>query len=253
MPKNIYVGYRLVAAAGIEKLMPDFQAPPTYKDPDKIKANIEEQKQKYLDEAAQQPYTGTFDEVALCLAAGEESRVFVRPDPADTTKLPISVQVRNFLMKTFEKEKPWDQDAIAEREGQPAVIFWGFEPRLFLKMLGLECSLPQYNSTGKDRRCPPHLWYANQDHRDVGTAIVPTEFRRLTLPVALKARAPTEPKEIHDKWLKDLEGWPGPGVNPSLDVRFTIEIVAQLGLSNYDPNPRKPKGKAKPAAKASAE
>jgi hypothetical protein len=90
-------------------------------------------------------------------------------------------------------------------------IFLGFDPRTFLKMLGLECS-----TAGAP--LPPSVWYATTLHRDVAEALMPAEFKHVPLAWVLKRRGIAVP------------GWERPGVDPELDARVVVNAADQLGF-----------------------
>lgn len=218
---KIFIGYRTRPAAGVEKVLPEFKAPSHYKDPAKIAAYVAEARAAFTANAQNMPYTGTFDEVVLIDGKHHKVLQWSHAAAEEGGKPLVSVRVRNYLLKHF--PDAWTDDGTL-RKGGPAVIFVGFDPRTFLKILGLECSLPAVN-----RRCPLGLWYSNTDHRDITEAVLPKEFTGLTLPYVLKMRRPTD-GETAKRWDEALADWPGPGVFPEKDARITVELATQLGF-----------------------
>lgn len=219
MTHKLIVGYRTRLADGFEALMPTFTAPSNWKDPAKIEAEIAAKQQAFKDEAKDMPYTGTFDEVVLVDPKHDGLQRWEYRAP-DSGKQPICLAVRAYLTKHW--KTAWTDDTHNRKP--PEVIFVGFNPRTFLKILGLECSLPH---VGKP--LPLGLWYSNTDHRDIGTAILPDEFKRLTVLEAVKARRPRA-KDEAEKWDQMLAGWNGPGQHPEKDAVIAIELAAQLGM-----------------------
>lgn len=226
---KLFVGYKTRLREGADKALPEFKPPSNYKDAGKISAYVEEKKAGFLADAKNMPYTGTFDEVFIFdpNARDEKQPNVLKPKsllykwhPPEDQRPAVSVRVRNYLLKTY--PDAWSNDTHGRKS--PSVIIVGFDPRTFLKILGLECSLPTV-----DKVCPLGLWYSNSDHRDIGEAICPKEFAGLTLPFVLKHRRPTD-EEMGKAWDELTKGWTGPGENPEQDARIAIELATQLGF-----------------------
>jgi len=216
---KLFVGYRTRVVANVEALAPEPEAPSNYKDRDKIAAFVAEAKKTFFAEAKNQPYTGTFDEVFLVNPSKEGVFQWQFPPP-DSKKPPIAVSVRNYLLKNYPDAWAGDiHDSVP-----PKVVFIGFDMRRFLKMLGLECSLPSVN-----KPLPPRLWYGNSDHRDIEEAVMPREFKHLSLKSVLAARRPAG-AEAAERWDALVKDWPGPHVSPEKDVLLAVELAAQLGI-----------------------
>lgn len=218
---KIFIGYTT-------KLVPDmpeptFTAPGNYKDEAKIKANIEDQQTKYREMAALQPYTGALDTVAIVDPVNEKTG-FWRDQP-DGDKGPLCVRVASWLTKTY--PDAWEH-TTNPRGKRPKAIFIGFNPRLFLKMLGLECSLPENQPQSEGRRdtrtavyAPLGLWFANGDHRDIQEAVMPREFS-LSWDIVLKRRQLVEFAAKHK--------WDGPGKDADADSKMAAVLAGQLGM-----------------------
>lgn len=228
---KLFVGYKTRLRPGAEKTVPEFRAPGNYKDQAKIAAFQEEKKAGFLDAAKDMPYTGTFDEVFLIDPQSPDERAPEKtkmkalqyrwqPPEEGGTKPPVSVRVRNYLLKHY--RHAWANDTNGRRPAE--VVFVGFDPRTFLKILGLECTLPAIA-----KPCPVGMWYGNSDHRDIGEAICPKEFVGLTLPFALSFRRPVDPEQAV-YWDSITKGWTGPGETPEQDARIAIELARQLGF-----------------------
>ncbi len=211
------IGYKLklaVSEAMLPEIMPDFsdRVPSNYKDPIKIQEKIEELKASWFAEAARTPYLCTFDAVQINDVVNERSTTLFSKDRGlGDKKRPISLVVRSWLLKHY--PKAW-HDELVDRK-KPEVIFVGFEPRQFLKVLGIECSLPGYDSP-----LPVSLWYNTLDHRDITEACMPAEHqKRLDWRLVLSRRQ-----------VAVKEGWSGPGDDAIEDARIVGELGAQLGF-----------------------
>lgn len=219
MTYKLFIGYRMRAAVGLKKIVPAITPPSNYKDKDKIAAFVAEAKAAFEAEAKNMPYTGTFDEVFLVDPAHEQALQWVYSD--DPSKPSIAVRVSNYLLKTF--PKAWEGD-IGEHE-TPQVIFIGFDPKRFLKVLGLECSLPRVG-----KALPPRVWYGSNNYRDILEAVQPDAYcKRLDIKDIAAERRPTE-EAAGKAWDALLAGWDGPHQNPKTDVSLTVELATQLRL-----------------------
>jgi len=218
---KIIIGYRTRPVANLEKVLPEFKAPAHFKDPSKIADDIAYKKESFLVYAKDMPYTGTFDEVFLVDPKHNKVVQWSHQATEEDNKPPVAVRVRNYLVKHY--PAAWANDTHCDRK-QPEAIFIGFSMRNFLKMLGLECSTP-----GINKACPLGLWYSNVDHRDIGEAVLPSDYKLLTLPYVLKFRRPLD-LTAAKHWDELTLDWPGPGVFPERDALITVELATQLGL-----------------------
>lgn len=213
----IFVGYRLKEVPYLDDLL----AVIPEGDDDKSKAAAVKARDKVRTCATENLYTCTFDEVFLAIPSVEKARLF----KAEGRKAGDSVSsgVRNFLLKLF--PQAWPDELFSPRTS-PEAIFMGFDPRFFLKLLGLECSMPMHECA-----LPVSMWYGNSDHRDIGEAVMPkTETKQLDWPMVLAARGlgmAADDKARYDAMIKN---WPGPGVHPQQDVDIVIELATQLGF-----------------------
>lgn len=225
----LLVSYRTIPVPGIPT--PTFQAPSNYKDEAKIKSYIAEKAEQYQVECANQPYTGTFAEVRLGDTKSEDSIVWNSSDRKPFgTKMPISLVVRDWLLKRY--PNAWPHTLMhPPAAAKPEVIFVGFNPRLFLKILGIECSLPENQprtSTGeedpkKSNVLPLSMWYGNADHRDIAEAVRPKDVcGDVPWSVVLQRRG----------LLPRFNDWLGPGVDTLKDFDLTWELLAQLGVAD---------------------
>jgi len=220
----VVIGYRLKLAfegTALEALMPKFEPNKTFKDKEKIDADLASKRAAWLAEAVQTPYLATFDEVYL--SRPKKERVWRGTSierGKDTGKPPLSVSVANWLLREF---PDWSGELVGS--GRSPALFIGFNPKLFLKVLGEECSLP-----GIFKPLPPGMWYGSSDnYRDIEEAIIPGGFeKRLSLETVLKLRWPTSEADAAS-WER-LKTWKEPGVNPQLDGMLATELAGQLGF-----------------------
>lgn len=220
MSKKLIIAYKTRVAEGDVK-MPTFSAPKSYKDQKKIDTYVAEQEAKFSASLKDKPYTGTFEEVRIFDASTSDVGIF-KFRTKEEKRDPICLAVRNWILKRHPEAWPH----AATYTGPPEAIFVGFSPRVFLKILGIECSLPEnqpVNDAGdrdpnKTNVLPLSLWYGQSDHRDIGEAANPKEFD-LSWEIVMKARK-----------LEEYAGWNGPGTNTETDLKVAIELATQLGM-----------------------
>jgi hypothetical protein len=213
-PAIILVGYRTRMLDDADKYMPKFQAPSNYKDEAKITAYLADKASQFVQEAKSLPYISTFDEVRLIDSRGERPGhwYYSKERAPGGSKQSICLAVRNWLLKSY--PDAWSNN-INFRPKSSSVIFLGFEPRRFLKLLACECSLPE-----NGQPLPLSMWYAADGYRDIGEACVPNEFEKfIDWSVVFKRRG-----------IKPKTDWTGPGNDPEEDVRLIAELAAQLGM-----------------------
>lgn len=220
MTDKLFVGFKTKAVDGVEALMPTFTPAKNLTDPKKIEQDLADKKEKFLREAPNMPYTGTFEEVFIIDPKNEKRLQYLASDGKDA-KAPVASRVRTYLLKTFPNAWPEDTHEIKK----PEVVFVGFNPRLFLKMLGIECSLPHIA-----KPLLPKMWYSNSDHRDIEEALIPAEFNKMIdLATALKRRRPLDEPSAK-RWDVLLAGYTQPGDNPMKDAQLAFELAVQLGF-----------------------
>lgn len=211
---------KLVDPDNIASLTPEFKAPSNYKDADKIAKYIKERKDNFEADAANQPYTGTFDEVMLVDLQKQLVGKWSSKDRDAADGLTVAEAAASWILRN-------NPDAFAGDILDTAnsnVVFIGFDTRLFLKMLGLDCTLPDSKV-----QVPLRLWYNNSNHRDITEAVMPSEFS-LSWPIVLKLRKPWEADDATKKW--DVSSWTRPHVNVQQDSWLITELAAQLGFLN---------------------
>lgn len=223
-PEKLIVGFKTRLNPGFVFDDSDIQAPSNYKDPEKIAAYIAKEKQALATELLYQPYSATFDQVYISdCSAGKAGRWSYR-DPA-SGKPSVAVSIRNWLLQRF--PKAWPHTTNPQNVNGPAVVIMGFDTRLFLKILGIECSLPANQpllpdgkrDETKSNALPLSLWYANSDHRDLQNAVM-GDYKYLNWPSVLKARGLDE----------RFKNWKGVHVDPAEDVSLGFELATQLGM-----------------------
>lgn len=219
MPASIFIGYRLKPIDNIEAYMPEFEGRKGTNDPEKIKAQIEEKQQAFIQEAANTPYLSTLDEVYVFDSTNGKAMTFKSEAKG---KPPVCQRLRAYILKAY--PKAWNNSPVSS--GPPEAVFVGFNPRLFLKVWGLECTLPENNCA-----LPLSLWYGNSDHRDIVEAVMPkTECKTITFETVIKRRGAGLQGEDQEKYLEIFKGWDGPGQHPEKDVLVAITLASQLGL-----------------------
>jgi len=174
------------------------------------------------------PYRDRLDEVFLLDPAARDDRRPERPvckalryrrrdgEPPGG----VAVRVRNHLLRAY--PGAWDNDPT-DADRRPAVVFVGFAPLRFVRLLATECSLP-----GSGRPCPLGLWgpAAARACWDVGAAVA---AEGLSWADVLAFRRPADPAD-QAVWDGLTRAWPGPGRDPEQDVRLAVVLAAQLGL-----------------------
>ena len=205
---KIIVGYRTRAATLPEPFEPTFRPPANYKDAAKIAEWQDARRAEWETERLSYPYLSTLDSVfAVVIGPGLRDVGEWKYREPGSGKPPVALAVRTFLMKHF--RETWEGAG-----GGPRPIFVGFDPRAFLKVWGLELTMPEVAQP-----LPPSVWYGTNNHRDIGTALVPDEYKAvLPLTWVLKLRGIAVPN------------WSGPGGDPELDVRVATQAAQQLGF-----------------------
>jgi hypothetical protein len=221
---KVFVGYttRRVPDEWLTSLTPVFSPRGGTTDPAKIAAQIAEKKAAWEAEAASMPYTGTFDKVCLLEPSRKLSVSFDSKDRFPFGEKPaVSAQVGQWLLKHF--PGAWSDEP--NFRGQHSVVFVGFNPKLFLKLLGLECSLPVSKV-----KLPLSLWYGNSDHRDIQEAVMPKDFATFEWKSITAARRRGLNEEDAAKYDTGFADWNGPHVNAEADRFVSTVFGAQLGF-----------------------
>lgn len=203
MTQKIFVGYTCALADNAKDLMPD-----DIKDEDVHDWNAQ---------AVYQPFTGRFSSVYL-IAPGYKKTAHFLPEDG----LTVEKQVVEFLNSCFKDAWPWD----AHVGFDPQVFFVGFDPHRFLKMLGLNCTLPALNCP-----MPASLWYGNTNSIDIEEVCLGDLETQATFDTVLKAyQAQFNTKEAA-RFDKLTGGWTGPWLNAKQDAEIAAWLGAQLRLT----------------------
>lgn len=214
---KIFIGYRTRPVEGVQ--VPEFHPPSAWKDPEKIAANLAEQKANFLAECKNRPYTGTFDAVVIG-APGPEKLPTISYRPPGDPRGPVSQAVRNFLVANYEHD--WGDDLYSRPA--PKTVIIGFDPKTFLDILGTECSMPAIGLP-----LPPALWYDGSMYwEDVAAGLKAKGNKYVDLLAAVAAHRPIR-EESAKKWDAFAKDWKGPGLDPQADASIACEIAAQLG------------------------
>lgn len=212
----------------IPALLPDvndFEIPGTHKKEDAIVRWREAKAAELPEDCALQPYTSTFTEIRLlCTEDGKplERKRFV--DAAESgsapSAVPVSLQFRNWLLRRF--PTAWPNELHPDRTSPPAAVFIGFSPRRFLKILGIELSLPRLSPDPEHRNnLPLSAWVTNSDHRDLQEIVMPKEdCKSMTWKTVLKARGLEH----------EFPTWAGPGQDIKLDLDMALRLAVQVGV-----------------------
>jgi hypothetical protein len=215
---KIFVGYRTkpVDDETLRQFMPVLVPDGRFTDEAKIAADLDKKRLAFLAKAKNQPYTGTLESVALNIPELKHLSEYHTSAKGPS----VAARVGRFLLKEF--PDGWSDD-ISPNARPAGAMFLGFNPRTFLKMLGMECSLLQTGLV-----LPARMWFHNTDHRDILEAVVPSECQIDSMQ-AIKAHRPKD-KEGAEKWDELLKGWTGPGENAMTDATLACKLAMQLGL-----------------------
>jgi hypothetical protein len=216
MIPKVFIGYRTQPSGDLLAAAPEFKAPSNYVDKEKINAAIQVKREQFAAEAAHLPYTASLSEIYIFDAGSSQATQFVT---VPEKKSPASRALR-YLLKAY--PQAWGDEAGYEF-GKPTVIFVGFKIRMFLKILGIECSLP-----GSPKRAPLGLWTSGSNYRDIGDLICPPDYG-FSFPYVLSRRRPVDPVE-GQTWDTLVDGWTGPGVSPEQDALLAVELATQVGM-----------------------
>jgi len=202
----------------------EFDPPANYRNEETIARWRSELAEKIREAAAEQPYTATFDEVHLLDAATRRYDIY----RAAAGEKPLSVRVWEWL-KSSGYDSAWPHSLLPpDRESVQAILV-GFDIKLFMKIFGIECSLPRTwypdsDSVKVKREVPLGLWYGNYAYKDLTDIVMPGECRYLSWRTVLQAR------NLHKKF----EGWNGPHKDPGRDMLVAAELATQIGLLEAD-------------------
>lgn len=212
----LFVGWEIVPL-GIE---PPEGSKPEFKDKGgQNPRTAAEQEAEWLAEFQSSPYGGRLSRVvvmdpqkAIAQEFKDGKSVFRPAKFPKGEAVPVAIQVAGWLEKHYAKSLPKTlAEAFGDQRGRDTLSFLGFEPRRFIKHLGIECA-----RLGAPARAG--LWYANSDHRDMGGAIMPEPFhKQLELAHVL---------QLHGLAKPDWQ----PGKKAQADAVMALRIALHLGL-----------------------
>jgi hypothetical protein len=220
--QKIFIGYRTKPVSYLNALLPVVAA--TAEAPEQA-ANTK--RADALTTAAlggDRVYLSTFDEVHILIPSKKKAVTYKSEgrEPGGA-KPPICLAVRAFILKFF--PNAWHNDTNHDGK-RPEAIFMGFDPRFFLKLLGLECSLPLFGQP-----LPAGMWFGNSEHRDITEAVLPkTESKGLDWELLIRARRLGLKDESLSRYDQIFQGWPGPGTHPEQDAIIAMTLASQLGF-----------------------
>lgn len=220
---KIFIGYELRTVPNVEELMPEFSGRTGTNDPEKIAEQIRVAKENWKLEAQCTPYTGTLAKVSIIIPSKEKAVIYDSTGrlPFKGPKTSVALATKQFIIKLF--QGAWGND-IAGSHGSPKAVFVGFRPKLFLKILGIELTLPVTASPA-----PTEMWYGNTDHRDIEEAVKPKDFKFIDWPMVIKARRAGLSGEDAEKFDALFAGWEGPNQSAEKDASIAVLLAGQLG------------------------
>lgn len=151
------------------RVRPDIQIP-EFKPQDRLvdeaaKArDIERQREKFLREVGQSVYTAQLHRVCIAEVAADPSAGKLLDTGVGDEKSVIESTIE-FLGEHYSEAWGSRSEAL-----ENIVTFYGFNPKLFLKLLGIGGAI--YGMA-----VPIGLWYENRDHRDLENALLPSDCK----------------------------------------------------------------------------
>lgn len=228
MPAKLIIAFKTQLVPDMLPAVDDLSPPANYKTAEAIDKWKRETTDRIAVECSEQPYTATFAEVQIADLVNERKGKWIYRAPDNKEgKQTAALAIRAWLLKEF--PNAWPHTTHPNRR-VPEAIFVGFNPRLFLKILGTECSLPQNqpkDANGKPdpkklNVLPLSMWYPNTDHRDIEEAVKPKDYKFLTWQTVLRARG----------LLPEFQDWKGPGIDVTMDLKLATRLAAQMGMLN---------------------
>ena len=203
----VIVGYQTKPMSELGKYVPQFVANKTLKDPAKIEADLAAKKSQFEATAGCLPYFGRLRRVVLvdCQPMATEGSIVEFSDSGSES---VGVQVAEWLEQRF--SDCWS-NRLDGRWGEMMMQFVGFNPKTFLKIMGVECAL-----AGKP--CPGNMWYGNSDHRDISTFLLPDELPKITTDWTIPAR------------MLNIDMSNPPGTSPEADIAICVQVLQKFGF-----------------------
>lgn len=226
-PTKIFIGYttRTIPDEMLQELIPEIEPDGRIKDEEKKAESVRERTEAWKLKAASSPYLGTFDRVSISIPGKSGSTTLKCDDRAPFGKKPsVASQIIAFLTKYC--PNVWDDNT--NYSGRHDAVFVGFNPRCFLKMLGLECALAHY--AGKP--APVSLWYNNSEHRDIEEAVKPKEFKELNWDIVLKSYRRGLTGDELTTFDEVFDGWTEPGHDAEQDVVAAMTLASRINFIN---------------------
>ena len=215
----VYVGYKTKATT-LELPEPVIQPSGSATTVDGRLKSIEKNREKFMEERNNLPYTATFAEIAMAISSSGEKFC----QPGDGTGAVAKLACEWLDKQLLGEHYP----PLFGRHDTPELVFVGFSPRRFLKLLGIECSLP---AVAPAHPFPLSLWYGNSDHRDIEEAVMPQpECRWLDWPTVVAARRVGLTGDALAEYDSVFADWTGPGQNAFKDLCVSILLASQIGL-----------------------
>ena len=220
----IFVGYSLKVIDDIASLV----APVVDETNAADVAAHEKALKKLQDHAGDNVYLSSLDRVVMTVRSGKLKLDFDSAESKSKVKVPVCVQVQKWLLENF--PNAWSPEVHAPY-GLPAAYFIGFNPRRFVKTLGIDCSLPV-----NDVKLAAGVWFSNSDHRNIEEAAMPsTESKHIDWPVVFAARRRgLKGKDLarHDALINGWFEAGGPGIDPERDVKIAMMLAGQLRFTD---------------------
>lgn len=205
----IVVGYETENMSDIQNFLPQFSPDKRLSDPLKIQENLK-QKQAYFEfHAKNTPYYGRLKRVVLVDCQPTYSDPPVQEFVAEEGKPSPAVRASEWLQEKFGERLETRLDG---RWDEGKIHFVGFEPKRFLRLLGVECAL-----CGSP--CPTNLWYGNSDHRDILSLLLPEDLAKQTDEVSLPLR------------MLGIKMETMPGADAFADAAITVQVLQKFGFT----------------------
>lgn len=219
--RRVVVGFMPKAIDDVEKLMPDFSK--LYdKKSEEAEGFIASRKKHFLDTAPWHVHTATFSSVCVSSTLRDSATMHAEGRAPGTNKPPICQAVRKWIFDRFphvwKHPKDWPEGHVA-----PQVLFIGFNVTYFLRLLALECAMPE-------NACPlpMGLWFPGKCV-DLSELFCDQSPRLVSVEAAIARRLPPGYPDS-PIWANSLKDWKGPGYDADKDHYLALDLAAQLGF-----------------------
>lgn len=200
---SLIIGYQTEVRTDVaNRFEPTFEPSPRLVNADAIQRDIERQRAKFLATLPRMPYFTTLTRIYVVDLEAEDAHDF-RSDDQNLACAKFAELIRERYAHV------WPDTFRTESPSKPII---GFDIGDFLKLCGLECSLPDVDSP-----LPLSMWVGNHFHRDVRELICPDAYK-IDLAVALSCRGLTEivPPDFQ------------PHQDAKLDTQLAATVMSQL-------------------------